>query len=118
MGIRSSNYLVLSVAAMAGKEMTVLVKDLLDDPVETREDASLFSFESNISPLWARDAHRSVLDLRQELELQEYLNQFAVTDFRLLRDGDQPDHRGQWLAHPFSQDPDILEFESAPVATA
>lgn len=114
MGIRSMNYLVLSAGAMTSRPLPDLVKHLLGgSPVQTRLGAQLYVFESNFAPMWSRDQGRSVVDLRSELELQEYLNRFSVNDFRLVRVGAETDSRGQWLQHPHVQHSDVLELEAA-----
>jgi hypothetical protein len=111
MGHRSMNYIVL-------KPNTPLTPNVAKYLGEYREisDArgELFVFESNFTPLWARDGRgeNCTLDLEEEVAIQRFLGSLAVDSFYLKRAGDQCDYRGKWVAHPFLNEPLVKEIEA------
>lgn len=112
MGIRSMNYLALKQGMTLPPEVARFYNP---ETAEIISDASgtLIIFESNITPMWARDGKGTccTLDLESEVALHAYLGQQAKDDFRLVRAGEETDSRGRWFGHPFQENPEVQSIE-------
>lgn len=112
MGIRSNNYLVLQPHVTLGP----IPPDLLADALALDDERGrLFVFESNFTPMWARDGkgEHCTYDLEQEVALQRYLGTLPLEAFFLRRAGDSCDFRGRWTQHAFLDEPVVRQIEEA-----
>lgn len=112
MGIRSENY----IAIKPGIEMTNAIKKFINDENGTlviNEFGTLFMYESNFTPMWARSSSLGcVADLQEELAIQQFLGEIGETNFYMKRAGEQNDWRGQWNNHPFDRYDFVRNIES------
>lgn len=111
MGTRSLNYLVLRRRLWR----PTAVSQLIGDCVESTSTASLFIFESNFTPMFARDGRgeHCAFDLEQEVALQRFLGCIPADDFRLVRAGEEFGARGMWTDHPFTADRRVVGIDKA-----
>lgn len=109
MGTRSMNYLVLASHLWR----PAAVSAVIGERVGSTHLASLFIFESNFTPMWARDTKgdHCTFDLEQEVELQKYLGTIQAADFRLVRAGEEFGSRGEWIDHPFIADHRVVHLQ-------
>lgn len=111
MGSRSMNYLVTK------PEVSVppAVAKYLDNYLEISDARGrLFVFESNFTPMWSRDGRgeNCTYDLEEEVAIHRFLGTLPVTSFYMKRAGEECDYRGQWLQHPFHDNPQVQEIEA------
>lgn len=109
MGIRSMNYLALRSDA----DLSIGVLPHLMDARKTKTpEGTLFVFESNFTPMWAREGRgeHCVADLESEIEIQRFLGTLEPDQFFMVRAGADAEcgKRGKWLDHPFAADEDVV----------
>ena len=112
MGIRSQNY----IAIKPGIELTESVKKYINSDngiLIVEERGTLFLYESNLTPMWARRSNPDcVRDLQAELVIQQFLGGIGEENFYMKRAGDQNDWRGLWNDHPFDHFQTVINIES------
>lgn len=113
MGIRSMNYLALhpNVELSSG-----VLPHLMDAEKTKTPDGQLFVFESNFTPMWARDGkgEHCVHDLESEIEIQRFLGTLRQDTFLMVRAGADAEcgRRGEWNGHPFVDDAQVKKIEA------
>jgi hypothetical protein len=111
MGNRSQNILAIK----DGHELSFEVKKYLSSALVAKDkNGTLYSWETNITPMWARDekGEHCVNDLLEEVAIHQFLSALPRSDFYLLRVGDDSGVRGTWDSHSFRHDPRVVEIES------
>ena len=113
MGSRSMNYIALK----PGVKLTEAVSKYLNKAtaeIVADERGTLFVYESNFTPMWARDGHgeNCTFDLEEEIAIQRYLGSIPVEAFYMKRAGEQCDYRGKWEDHAFKAHDTVLEIEA------
>lgn len=113
MGIRSMNY----IALQPGIVLTDAVSEHINtDRAEILSDerGTLVVFESNFTPMLARDGRGEMCtcDLEAEVTLHRFLGTLQVESFYMKRAGEMCDHRGQWVDHAFTTHDTVLEIEA------
>lgn len=107
MGIRSMNYLALRPDV----DLSIDALPHLMDARKTKTPkGTLFVFESNFTPMWARDGkgEHCVSDLESEIEIQRFIGALEPDQFFMVRAGAECGKRGKWLDHPFAADEDVV----------
>lgn len=117
MGIRSMNYIALK----PGIRLTEAVgKYLNEDRAEVVSDerGTLVVYESNFTPMYARDGRgeNCTFDLEEEIAVHRFLGSLPVESFYMKRAGEQCDYRGKWEDHNFTDYDSVLEIESSYLA--
>lgn len=112
MGIRSMNYIVLR----PGVALTQAVSKYLNSDtaeIVSNERGTLIVYESNFTPMWARDRRgdNAVFDLEEEIAIQRFLCSLPTDSFHMKRAGEISDHRGDWMAHDFLSESSVVEIE-------
>ena len=111
MGIRSENY----IAIKPGIELAEDVKKHINGDngiLIVDERGTLFMYESNFTPMWARRSSLDcVADLQEELTIQRFLGEIGEANFYMKRAGEQNDWRGQWNHHPFDHFETVIKIE-------
>src|SRR3989344_1474098 len=111
MGMRSKNYLVIK----PGHELAADAAKYLKSSLEERTgEGALYAWESNFTPMWARDAGvgHNVGDLREEAAIQGFLSSLPRDAFYLKRAGAECGARGTWSDHPFSIHPVVIDVDT------
>ncbi len=110
MGIRSMNYIVLK----PGVCLPDLVHQHLRQPAVSNRSGKLFIYESNFTPMWARDLHGAecTFDLEEEVAIQKFLGSIDQSDFYMSRAGAECGHRGNWKDHPFADIEEVRKIEA------
>lgn len=111
MGMRSKNYLVIK----PGHELAADAAKYLKSSLEERTgEGALYAWESNFTPMWARDAGvgNNVGDLREEAAIQGFLSSLPRDAFYLKRAGAECGARGTWSDHPFSIHPVVIDVDT------
>ncbi|WP_341744600.1 hypothetical protein [Azonexus hydrophilus] len=114
MGIRSMNYIVLKPGIRLSEAVRkYLNKDTAE--IVTDERGTMVVYESNFTPMWARDGRgeQCTLDLEEEIAVHRFLGSLPVDSFYMKRAGEQCDHRGKWEDHDFQNCSSVLEIEGA-----
>lgn len=104
------------LAIKASHTLSEEVKKYLDDAlVETTNQGSLYVFESNFTPMWARDGlgPNCVNDLIEEIAIHSYLGSLPVNDFFMKRAGEECGTRGEWVDHPFASNVQVESISRA-----
>lgn len=112
MGIRSLNYIALK----PGVELTAEVAPFLQGSLDVSDQrGSLYVYESNFTPLWARDGKgiNCVADLEEEVAIQRFLGSLPLDSFYMKRAGEEYGHRGTWAIHSFLAEEAVQEIEHA-----
>lgn len=113
MGSRSMNYIALQPSVTLTEAVS---KYLNKSTAEIVADArgTLFVYESNFTPMWARDGRgeNCTYDLEEEMAVHRFLGSIPVEAFYMKRAGAQCDHRGKWEDHAFKGHDTVLEIES------
>lgn len=110
MGIRSNNY----IAIKPGIALTyAFLKFFSKDNAEMIEtDAGrLIVYETNFTPMWARQGVNCTFDLEQEIAVQQFLGSLNPEDFCMRRAGEQTDYRGKWTKHAFKKHKLVREID-------
>lgn len=95
MGMRSMNALVVK----AGHQLPAVVSKAFDvAEAYSHAEGTLWVWETNISPLWARTG---VLDLQEEVTILGWLLTLPATDYHLIRCGEECGSLGAMERHPF-----------------
>lgn len=91
------------------------MSQLIGDCIDATSTASLFVFEANFTPMYARDGRgeHCTFDLDQEVALQRFLGCINGDDFRLVRAGKESEARGQWMDHSFIADRRVIDINKA-----
>lgn len=112
MGTRSMNYLVMKVGVALTPAVAVHLRAA---HVVSDVRGSLFVWETNFTPLWARDGkgERCTADLDEEVVIQRYLGTLNLLDFRMMRAGDECCTRGQWDEHGFASHQEVIDIEAS-----
>lgn len=112
MGIRSMNYIVLYPGVVLPEAVS---KYLNNDTAEIVSDerGTLIVYESNFTPMYARDGRgeNCTFDLEEEIAIQRFLGSLPVDSFYMKRAGEINDYRGKWEEHDFSNESSVLEIE-------
>lgn len=106
MGMRSNNYLALKAPHVLGPDVQ---KYLAESLVESNQGGSLYTWETNITPMWARLGR--VHDLLEEVAIHQFLAALPAGDFLMKRSGDDAGVFGLWQSHDFREHPTVLSFE-------
>ncbi len=109
MGIRSMNYIALRPDVGLSDDV---LPHLMDAQKTKTQEGTLFVFESNFSPMWARDGkgEHCVADLESEMEIQRFLGTLELDQFFMVRAGAECGKRGKWLDHPFFADEEVVSI--------
>lgn len=91
-----------------GITIPAAVATYIEQPVQQNTVASLYEFETNITPINFRDQFGATCgkDLRAEADLHDFLGGLPQQDFYLVRVGDENGIRGRYTgprgqgAHP------------------
>lgn len=112
MGIRSMNYIILATGVKLTDEVSRYLKESL---VVSDDRGRLFVYESNFTPMWARDAMGAActLDLEEEVAIQRFLGTLARDAYYMKRAGDECGIRGKLDPKPFRVEPDVQSIDSA-----
>ena len=78
--------------------------------VKAPDGATLWVWETNISPFWARTG---LGDLREELAIFAGVGQVPAGAYRWIRTGEDQGARGELLEHPLFQEEAFLSVNSA-----
>lgn len=111
MGIRSMNMIVLKPGiALTEAVMKYLNEDTAD--VISGDEGTLIVYESNFTPLHARDGkgEHCTFDLEEEIAVQRFLGSLPLDSFHMIRAGDDCDTRGRWLDHSFVGHPLVADI--------
>lgn len=109
MGMRSMNALVVA----GGFRLTpdaVKALDAVSAVVKASDGSTLWSWETNIAPFWART---SALDLREEVAIFEGVAQLPPAAYRWLRADEDPGAKGNLHEHPLFADPAFVSVSQA-----
>lgn len=114
MGIRSQNCIVLKPEIKLTPEVTQYLNPSRTDIVRT-EHGMLICYESNFTPLWARDGKGEccTLDLEEEVAVHRFLGSLPQHAFYMVRAGAECGRRGNWAVHPFRDNPEVQAIEEA-----
>lgn len=112
MGIRSQNYIALKQGISLSHAMK-LVGEGAD--VLSNHGGTLIVYESNFTPMWARDGkgEACVFDLEEEMSVHRFLGSLDPQDFLMKRVGEEFGSRGKWTSHPFGENHDVQSIEQA-----
>lgn len=104
------------LAIKPGQQLSAEAAKYLDDSLDTRSDeGSLYIWESNFTPMWARvqKGEGSVIDLLEEAAIHSFLSSIPCADFYLMRAGAECGTRGGWEQHPFRDNEAVLAVAGA-----
>lgn len=96
-----------------GNNVVGFVQTHLGAELVAKQDGfSMYEFETNFQPMWARDKSGGTSDLQREADLHRLLDQRSpVCNFILLRVGESgADRRGLMKTHPFENHPRYVEL--------
>lgn len=112
MGIRSMNYLALQPGIVVPPQVWEYIGEGLQN---SDNRGTLFIFETNISPLWARDGkgENCARDLEEEVAIHRFLGSLMADSFYLVRVGAEYGVRGAWEDHAFLLDDSVKEINEA-----
>jgi hypothetical protein len=112
MGIRSQNYIAVKPGVRLSPDMRRAVEGSI---VQSDDVGTLIVYESNFTPMWARDGRgeNCTFDLEQEVAIHRYLGERATSDFLMKRVGSEYGVRGAWKDHPFSGNADVRQIDFA-----
>lgn len=110
MGTRSNNILAIHTGYPLPPEVAKYLGPAL---VDTNHDGSLYVWESNFTPMWARNGKgpNCVDDLLEEAAIQSFLGTIPAQDFYMKRAGEECDSRGEWELHSFRQYDEVIAVE-------
>jgi len=120
MGTRSMNYIALQPGISLSAEVKkFLHKDTAE--IVSDERGTLVVYESNFTPMWARDRvggceaarANNVRDLEEEIAVHRFLGSIPTNSFYMKRAGDECDYRGNWVEHSFRAEGYVAEIEAA-----
>ena len=111
MGSRAMNYIALK----PGVALTPPVREYLAHPEVSDHRGKLFIYESNFTPMWARDTKgkNCTVDLEEEIAIHQFLGSLDREEFYMTRAGESEcGHRGEWADHPFVGHDLVKDIES------
>ena len=99
MGMRSMNALVVKAGHKPSEDAERFLKDAKLAP---REGGTAWVWETKIQPLWARKGDE---DLKEEVAILGWLLTLPVSDFQILRCGEELGSLGEHDLHAYQDDP-------------
>lgn len=111
MGTRSKNYICLMPQIALSSEVTRFLNvDTADIVITPR--GTLIAYETNRSPMWAREGKNCARDLEEEMVIQQFLGSLPQGSFYMKRAGGECDYRGTLTDHPFKDHESVKEIDA------